>query len=95
MEGGSYGVKNIGGRSSKLTKRDRSVILRQASDNITSASKIRANLTLGCSIRTIQRAIKSSKHIVYENIARKPPLTHAHKKARLDYARQHITWTKK
>jgi transposase len=81
------------GRKRKLDDRDVRHIVDEASKPGASAGSIKSTLGLEVSHSTILRAIKSSKHLTYQKLLKKPRLTQAQKQTRWDFARKHITWT--
>jgi hypothetical protein len=87
-----YGTKKPGGRKSSVSKLTRDKICRAASNNITSASRLKGELQLDDSKRTIQRIIKKCRHLKRLKLKRKPALKPHHKKARLEWAKAHMNW---
>lgn len=80
------------GPKEKLNNRDKRRILREASNKVISCRKIAANLNLDISRWTVNRAIKKSGIIKYLKKKTSPPLTDEHKRMRLKWARDHMTW---
>ena len=77
-------------RKSSINERSRRSIFRLASNSTITANKIKDDLSLVCSVRTIQREIKSSPNLQHKKLRRKPALTLRHKKQRLDFAKNSI-----
>ena len=89
----SYGKKKRSGRRSSLTSRDKSHIIRLASDKTISAAKIKAQLKLTQSTTTVWRVINSCDHLKREKRGCKPALKSHNKIARLKWAKNHMTWS--
>ena len=70
----NYGKKGRQGRKKILSKRVQSHIARLCSNQITSARKIKSELGLIASVRTIQRTISTNSHFKYEKMQTKPQL---------------------
>lgn len=67
-------------------------IIRRASNSASSSERIRSDLDLSCSSRTIRRRIKELGILKYRKMSRKPVLK-AHEKARrVDWARARLHW---
>ena len=88
-----YGTNKSPGRPKLLSDRTKRRILGEISNSTTSVRKLKNELALNVSKDTIHRVIKSSQHLVRQKPKACPVLTDAHKKARLQFATQHITWT--
>ena len=85
--------KKSPGRPKLLSNRTKRRILGEISNSTTSVRKLKNELSLNVSKDTIHRVIKSLQHLVRQKPKACPVLTDAHKKARLQFATQHITWT--
>ena len=88
-----YGTKRSTGRPSFLTSRDRRHVLRAASNQCTSVGQIKARLHLPHSKTTIWRAIHFSGIIKHRKMRKTPMLQGRHKMARLQWARETMTWS--
>jgi transposase len=88
-----YGTKKSTGRPKALSKRDESHIVRLASNKAVSARQIHADVKPKCSERTVRRCIVKSKILKRKKYLTKPQLSVKHKQARLDWAREHMSWT--
>jgi len=82
----NYGLKGNRGRVSKITRLTRKRIIHLASDELMSASKIKQDLQLQQTTRTIQRVLKRCPALIYKKFKSRPSLTEAHKSARLEFA---------
>lgn len=81
-----YGKKNPGGRPSKLSRRDKSVLLRAVTANGRSARHALLATDVAVSVRTVQRLIQASPHHKWSKINVKPPLKQVHIRARQKFA---------
>ena len=86
----NYGLKGNRGRVSKLTRLTKKKIIHLASKESMSASKIKHELQLPESTRTIQRVLKQCPTLIYKKFKSRPKLTAAHKLARLAFAENSI-----
>lgn len=68
-------------------------IHREASNNTKSSSRIKADLQLQESSRTVRRIINTSEHLQYEKMLSRPQLKAVDKVARLQWARNHMQWS--
>jgi transposase len=93
-----YGLKGNRGRKKSISTLDRKKIIYLASQKKMNANQIKAELRLDQHKRTIQRVLSSCPHLIYKKYKKKPPLTQAHKKARLEFAetciRNRVDFTK-
>ena len=81
------------GRKRRLTTRDQRAISRELKRNPnSSASKIKSSLNLLSNVRTVQRQLH---RLNYERrkMKVKPTLTEKQKRNRLEFAKDHVTWT--
>lgn len=85
-----YGKNHAGGKPEALTKRDKRIVLRLASNSTKSIRGIKTAAALKASRWTIWRVIKRSKHIVRAKLHVGPKLTQMHKDARLSWAEDRI-----
>lgn len=90
----SYNNKNPGGRPKVTSERDNRAIKRAVRANRSSSvAKIKLYAGVKASVSTVRRRIKSTftrkKRLGY------PRLTKGHKDARLEFAREHMTWDRK
>jgi transposase len=86
----SYGLKGKSGRKKMIPTITRKKIISLASREKMSAIQIQAELSLDSSVRTVQRVLSSSPHLIKRKFKQKPPLTTAHRSARLEFARRSI-----
>jgi transposase len=88
-----YGKKKPPGRPSTLSSRAKRRIISSASNRKVSAAEIKKDLNLSQSVTTIGRVLRSEPTLRYEVIQRKPKLKEHHKTARLEWARERMSWT--
>ena len=91
-----YNCRRVQGRPCKLSERQRRQIWRKVSNSTLSLSYIRADLSISVSRTTIWRAIRSSGNIERSVMRKIPRLTDAHKRRRLEFARENMAtnWAK-
>lgn len=81
------------GRKSLVTDRVRRAIIREVSNKAISSSKVKANLNLSVSARTVRRVIKNSTLISYKKRSRKPILSQPQRARRVNWSRARLAWT--
>lgn len=87
-----YGIKKRTGRKPILSDREKRHIVKTASNRQVSSSQIVDELCLKVSRWTVNRALNGSGVLKYQKKQSSPALKKAHKEARLDFAKQHMTW---
>lgn len=96
--GKNYGLKRIRGHKSKVTPLTKKRIINLATKNFLSSAKIKSELQLEYSSRTVRRVLNSCPSLVYKKMKTKPPLTKLHKSARYSFAdqaiRDRLDWSK-
>lgn len=92
--GEDYGKNHPQGGRQKLTKRQRSRLMRSAAKEFSSAAQLRTELELPVSTRRVQQILKSSGRFRWTKMLQKPAMKPGHKQARLDFAHTHMSWTK-
>lgn len=90
---GNYNTNWSTNNNQKITPRQKSAIVRAGLQDYATATKIRADLALDVNIRTIQRILSGSERLVWKKMKSKPLLLACHKERRLQFARQHMSWT--
>jgi transposase len=93
--GDNYGQNQVTSRKKKATKQDCRRIIRLASENQYSIREIVAEFKNKLSFGTIQGILAAAPHLKYTKRLGQPPLTEAHKSARLEFAKSHMDWEKK
>ena len=88
----NYCTKHRSGRKPIPTARQQRRIVHAASNRTISARQIGADLGLKCSRWTVNRAINKSGVLRYAKKRTSPALTKAHKRIRLQWAKDHMTW---
>jgi len=89
----NYGQKNPGGRPKSYTEREKRKIIRTASNAQMTARQIKAATGVTTHLRVVQNILHDSSVLVHKKIKRKPMLKIEHKNVRLDFARNHMSWT--
>lgn len=88
--GDKYGLKKKRGRKSMVGAVLKKKIIHFASKKLLSSTKIKGELLLKQSARTIRRILSHSSSLVYKKFKSKPPLTENNKKVRLEFAKESI-----
>jgi len=83
-----YGTKSHSGRPPLLSDREKRRILREASNKVTTCSKMKAELKLNVSAETVRRVICKSNFIKWRKMKKAPKLERRHKDNRLSFARR-------
>lgn len=81
------------GRPKLLDDRDERNIARHASNQVTSARKIKTELSLPVSVSTVGRILRANPHLQHEKKLRKPKISEAHAVQRVAFAHEHLQWT--
>ena len=68
-------------------------ILAELSNSQKSVRRVRDEIAPEISHDTVWRVAKSSPNLAQQCLRTCPPLTNAHKIARVEFAERHITWT--
>jgi transposase len=89
-----YGKKKRSGRRPKLSDRDKRSIVRAASNSTKGVRRIRDEFKPNVSKNTVWRAIKSSPHLARQKLKANPKLKPEHEVKRMNFAKQHVTWTR-
>ena len=89
----NYGRNYVFGRPKSLSPQDKRRVLRLASNESITANKIKAEVGASVCKQTILNYIHISPNLKRRRIETKPPLTNQHKVDRLEFAREHMTWT--
>ena len=94
----NYGLKGLRGRKTKIFGVLKKRIIHLACNESMSASKIKQELALSQSTRTIQRVLNRCPTLIYKKHKRRPHLTTAHKSARLSFdsnsIKNRLDWSK-
>uniref|UniRef100_A0A1I7WH35 HTH_Tnp_Tc3_1 domain-containing protein n=1 Tax=Heterorhabditis bacteriophora TaxID=37862 RepID=A0A1I7WH35_HETBA len=90
---GEYEIKKSGERPTKLGKRGKRRITVMASNSTANLNEIRRISCLTVSKTTVWRALKANPLITRERMRECPTLTADHKKAKMAFARTHMSWT--
>ena len=90
----NYAQKTSPGRPQVLTPKDKRRILKEANNKIISTAKIKHNLELNCSRQTVWRVVNGCEHLQRKKKRSRPALKDRHKSARLQWAKEHMNWTK-
>lgn len=87
----NYGKKKSPGRPEVLSSRDKSKILRCASNSLASPAVLTSRAGVTCHPNTVRNYLKAAPHLKRQKIQRKPQLTEKHKTARLNFARENLS----
>ena len=90
--GENYGTRKSPGRPTKLTERDRRSVLRIVQNGNSSCNEILKETGLNVCRRTILNVVHDSGFMKFDSMDRKPRLTDSHKSARMEFAKNHMTW---
>lgn len=90
--GENYGTKKSPGRPTKLTKRDRRSVLRIIKEGNSTCNEILKETGLNVCRRTILNIVHDSGFMKFDSMDQKPRLNDSHKLARMNSARNHMTW---
>ena len=82
----NYGTKKSSGRPYALESRTKKALIKNARNKSISCRKLKSNLGLECSRRTVNRVLTSPEALKYAKMMGKPPLTDKHKADRVDFA---------
>lgn len=89
----NYG-KNYKGRTKFATSaRERRMILRAASNSTKSPAAIAREIKSTASLSTVTRVIKRASHLKRQKLKKKPTLQNHHILTRLEFAKNHMSWT--
>ena len=89
----NYGKNYYTGGNTKLTRRDRSRIFKEISTQNKTASEVTKILKLPVTTRRVQQILQQDNRLKWTKRSLKPPLTQEHKRARLEFAQNHMTWS--
>lgn len=93
IQGKTYGPgKKKCGRKPKLDDRDKRQIMRLASNECITSTRIKAELGLTCSKTTIVKALNECPFIKRRKLKKQPNLKPRHKAARLAWANERLRW---
>ena len=79
------------GPREKLNDQVKRRILNAASNSTAGVRKIQREVAPEVSHTTVHKIVKSSTHIVRQRMMKCPPLTNAHKLARVEFAERHVS----
>jgi len=88
----NYGKNYSTKGNPKVTERNERQIVKLAATGNYSVREIQRELPAKFSTSTIWSDLKSTPFLSWQKTRRQPPLTDAHKLARLDFAKEHMTW---
>ena len=86
----SYGTKTSPGRPQKLSEHEKRVVLREVSKGFSSTRDLKNNLNLEVSRWTVFRCLQRSSFLKFVKRHHQPLLTEAHKKIRLNWAKEMV-----
>lgn len=88
----AYGKKKRPGRPEKLTRQDKRRIFRLATAGRLSSAQIQTAIGAPVTARTIRHHLQRHEFAEFCQRQKQPPLTDAHKFARLEFAKKHVDW---
>ena len=88
----NYGKKKRTGRKPIINEKTKRLILRSACNKTISCSQIVSELNLKASRWTVNRVLKKSNILKHKKMKHSPALTDDHKRLRLEWANEHMTW---
>ena len=88
-----YGKQKRSGRKSSIIKRQKGQIIQVAKEKNLTSTQIKAELEVSVSNRRIRQILNSSEKVKWTKRQKKPRLLNRHKVARLQFAKDHISWT--
>lgn len=88
-----YGKIKRKGPKPKLSTHDKRRIIGLATQKKMSATQIKKELGVSITVRRIQQVLHNTPHLKWTKRMKKPQLKAHHKTARLEFARNHISWT--
>lgn len=77
-----------------ITPKDKRRILKEVNNKIISMAEIKHNLELNCSRQTVWRVVNEYDHLQRRKKRSRPALIDRHKSAHLQWAKEHVNWTK-
>lgn len=86
----AYGTKRRSGRPLKLGERTRRELVRAAKQRGTTSRRLKAELDLPVSDRTVRRELQKAPYMKWGKRSKTPKLTARHRQARRDWARKMI-----
>ena len=89
----TYGKAKSSGRPKKLSSRTERRILAELTNSQKGVRKVRDEVAPDVSHQTVWRVAKKSPKVGLQRLKACPRLTSVHKKARIQFAEEHITWT--
>lgn len=89
----NYNTNRKNGNNQKVSPRGKAAIIRAGLKNNATASKIVAEFDLPITPRRVQQILATSNRLKWKKMKSKPALTNRHKVARLDFAKQHMSWS--
>lgn len=92
--GEQYGKIAKHDHNKKLSSRQKRLILFEARKNKLFSGQIASKLDLPVTSRRVRQILNEDPHMIFKKRAKKPPLSSTHKAARLNFARNHMGWTK-
>lgn len=93
-KGDGYGVKPATKGNQKLSNRDRNRILIEAKTNRLNATEIREKLQLPVTPQHIGLVLRKSGEVKWRKPLKKPLLKPHHRVARLNFSKNHMTWSR-
>ena len=87
-----YVSKKKRGIRRKISEKAKRRLLRAASNQITSASKLKRSMELNISVRRVQQVLQAAPYLRYRKMRAVPWMTERHFADRVDWVKNHISW---
>lgn len=89
--GSKYGKKKSTGRPRKLTMRQERLVVKKLKVGET-LTRLSREPTINVHKSTLSRVLRRNEHLVYKKKKTQPRLTELHKRKRMEWAKEHMTW---
>lgn len=90
----NYGQNKSTGRPSSVSVRQKRQLIRSAANNLKSARQLMTENNIPVGVRRVRQILRASNNLVYTRMKRKPMLSHANIRSRLEFADSNIHWTR-
>jgi len=90
--GDNYGGTMKRGPKQKISCRTKRIIIKEASNKMTSCAKIRHQLDLNISRESVRKVLIASEHLTYVKVNQRQCLSRKHQFARIEWAMDKVGW---